>query len=92
VKPGDLVQVTRNYEFVNIRIEDVEVYTVHPSMDVHGMHEISEVKIGTVGLVTEFYKTSSRSKEFQIIWIKVLFPAVHGWIDSTHLDKIHNNT
>jgi hypothetical protein len=88
MQPGDLVQVARNYEFVNISVEDVEVYTVHPSMDIHGMHEISEVKIGEVGLVTEIYKSSSRSKDFQTAWIRVLFPKVHGWIDSIHLDKI----
>ena len=91
MQPGDLVQVARNYEFVNIYVEDVEVYTVHPSMDIHGMHEISEVKIGEVGLVTEIYKSpksTANSKDFQIAWIKVLFAKVHGWIDSTHLDKI----
>ena len=74
---GDLIQVSKNYDFVTSYVEDVEVYTIHPSMDIHDMSEIMEVKLNSIGILTEVYAASSGTT----VWAKVLFPEVHGWID-----------
>ena len=79
---GDLVVVARKYDFVNSYVQDVEVYTVHPTSTLHSMQDVTEIKAGETGVVLEVYKAPSG----KVVWVRALFSRAHGWIDSEHLD------
>jgi hypothetical protein len=67
---GDLVEVDRK--------DPLEIYGVHPEEPLTGTDMIFSVMPGSVGVITETYKTR---------WLRVLFPRAHGWAFATSLRR-----